>query len=188
MVASPTSNHSLTQRFKPRQLLWLFIIVLALFIFVVNDDDPPPLKVGPEQMVPALQVEDLSNQAVSIKPVAGKLLMINVWATWCAPCRQELPSLQRLADALGGDRLELVGLSVDLDEHVVREYLYEKKIRFPSFLDRDLSEVEGVLGVRFYPSTFFVSPDGRLLKVIENSEEWDSPEQLDAIRALLPET
>jgi hypothetical protein len=73
-----------------------------------------------------------------------------------------------------------------MDEHVVREYLIENKIDFPSFLDRDLSEVNGVLGVRVFPSTFFVSPEGRLVKVIEGWRDWDAPELADSIGALLP--
>jgi hypothetical protein len=99
-----------------------------------------------------------------------------------------MPGLQRLAKQLGNDRLELVGLSVDMDEHVVREYLIENKIDFPSFLDRDLSEVNGVLGIRVFPSTFFVSPEGTLVKVVEGWRDWDAPELIESIAALLPPT
>ena len=136
--------------------------------------------------MPPLLVQDLRNQPATLKPSPGKFLMINVWATWCGPCRHEMPGLQRLAKQLGEDRLELVGLSVDMDEHVVREYLIENKITFPSFLDRDLSEVNGVLGLRVFPSTFFVSPDGTLVKVIEGWRDWDAPELIDSIGGLLP--
>ncbi len=112
--------------------------------------------------------------------------MINVWATWCGPCRHEMPSLQRLADAIGPERFQLVGLSVDHDEHVVREYLIEQKIRFPSYLDRQFASVNGVFGVRVFPSTLFLAPDGTLLKVVESWRDWDSPEMLAEVRKLLP--
>jgi thiol-disulfide isomerase/thioredoxin len=163
-----------------------FIVVLALFALSACEEPAPPLKVRIGQTVPPLSVQDLRNQPASIKPDSDKLLMINIWATWCGPCRHEMPSMQRLLRRLGDDRLELVGLSVDMDEHVVREYLIENKIDFPSFLDRDLSEVNGVLGVRVFPSTFFVSPEGRLVKVIEGWRDWDAPELADSIGALLP--
>lgn len=169
--------------YRPAQL---FIVVLTMFMLSACDEIAPPLKVRIGQVVPTLSVQDLRNQSASLKPSPGKLLMINVWATWCGPCRHEMPSLQRLAQQLGDDRLELVGLSVDMDEHVVREYLIENKINFPSFLDRDLSEVNGVLGVRMFPSTFFVNPDGKLVKVIEGWRGWDEPELVESIRALLP--
>lgn len=112
--------------------------------------------------------------------------MINVWATWCAPCRHEMPSLQRLANQLGRERLELVGLSVDTDEHVVREYLIENKIHFPSFLDINFASANGVFGIRVFPSTFFLSPEGTLLKVVEGWRDWDSQEMVAEIRGLLP--
>ena len=169
-----------------RWVLLLFL-GLALGLGMQACSEPSiPLKVRIGQPVPTLPVQDLRNQPASIKPAPGKLLMINVWATWCGPCRHEMPGLQRLAKQLGEDRLELVGLSVDMDEHVVREYLIENKITFPSFLDRDLSEVNGVLGLRVFPSTFFVGPDGTLVKVIEGWRDWDAPELIDSIGDLLP--
>lgn len=168
--------------------MWRFIVVLALFALSACDEAAPPLKVRIGQIVPPLPVQDLRNQPASLKANPDKLLMINVWATWCGPCRHEMPGLQRLAKQLGNDRLELVGLSVDMDEHVVREYLIENKIDFPSFLDRDLSEVNGVLGIRVFPSTFFVSPEGTLVKVVEGWRDWDAPELVKSIAALLPPT
>lgn len=163
----------------------LFAVVLLLALSAC-EDALPPLKLRIGQPVPPMVVQDLHNQSVNLKSSPGKLLMINVWATWCGPCRHEMPSLQRLAARLGNDRLELVGLSVDMDEHVVREYLIENNITFPSFLDRNQREVNGVLGVRVFPSTFFVGPGGELVKVIEGWRDWDTPEMLDTIGALLP--
>ena len=179
-------SKTLSFRWVPYPRVRWFIALLALVALSACDKAAPPLKVRIGQAMPALHVQDLHNQSVSIKANPGKLLMINVWATWCGPCRHEMPSLQRLAKQLGGDRLELVGLSVDVDEHVVREYLIENKITFPSFLDRNLSEVNGVLGIRVFPSTFFVSPDGRLVKVIEGWRDWSTPELVESIGALLP--
>ena len=150
------------------------------------EESPSSLKVRIGQLVPPLSVQNLDNQPVTLKPTPGKLLMINAWATWCAPCRHEMPSMQRLFNQLGSDRLELVGLSVDMDEHVVREYLIENKILFPSLLDRHSSIVNGVFGIRVFPSTFFLSPDGTLLKVVEGWRDWESPEMVAEISSLLP--
>lgn len=171
---------------RRRNRFFDFLLLFAALTLSACEEAAPPLKVNIGQTLSPLQVEDLHNRPATIQPVPGKLLMINVWATWCGPCRHELPSLQRLAARLGSDRVELVGLSVDTDEHVVREYLIENKISFPSFLDRNMSEVNAVLGVRMFPSTFFVAPDGTLVKVIEGWREWDAPELVTEIRALLP--
>lgn len=159
---------------------------IITLLLVACTQSQPPLKIQVGQTVPPLKVQDLDNQPITLQPEPGKLLMINVWATWCAPCRHEMPSLQRLADTLGKERLQLVGLSVDHDEHVVHEFLIERKIRFPSYLDRQFASVNGILGVRVFPSTFFLAPDGTLLKVIESWRDWDSPEMIEDIRKLLP--
>lgn len=161
--------------------------VLLALLLAGCEDAKPPLKLQIGQPVPLpLQAQDLFNRPAQLSQQPGRLLMINVWATWCGPCRHEMPSLQRMAQRIGAERLQLVGLSVDHDEHVVREYLIEHKIHFPSLLDRGKDIIDGVFGVRVYPSTFFVAPDGRLVRVVEGWREWDSAESLAEIEALLP--
>ena len=162
-------------------------MMIVLLVVVFNQEKKiPPLKVLIGQQIPTLVVEDLRNEPSSIKPIPGKLLMLNVWATWCAPCRHEMPALQELAQKLGSERFELIGLSVDEDEFVVREFLIENEIHFPSYLDRDMSEAKGVFGVRMFPSTFFIHPNGALVKVIEGWQEWETPEMIETVRNLLP--
>jgi thiol-disulfide isomerase/thioredoxin len=162
------------------------IFLLAAVLLGGCDDPVSPLKVQVGQTILPLALEDLHNRPVTLRPSPGKLLMINVWATWCAPCRHEMPSLQRLVAQLDVDRFKLVGVSVDADEHVVREYLIEHDIDFPSLLDRHFAVVNGIFGVRVFPSTFFVGPEGTLLRVIEGWRDWNTPEMVAEIRALLP--
>jgi thiol-disulfide isomerase/thioredoxin len=161
-------------------------VLLLLCLVLAACDKSPPLHLQVGQQLPPLALVDLENRPHALGPAPGKLLMINVWATWCAPCRHELPSLQRLADRLGPEHFQLVGVSVDHDDYVVREFLIERKIRFPSLLDRNLAVANGVFGVRVFPSSFFVAPDGRVVRVIEGWREWDTPAMITEIRALLP--
>jgi thiol-disulfide isomerase/thioredoxin len=157
------------------------LVVLALL--VACDETAVPLKVNVGQTVPALPVQNLRNQSVVLTPSSEKVLIINVWATWCPPpCRAEMPSLQTLAERLGGEHFKLVGLSVDKDEHLVREYLIENALHFPSFLDRNFHVVNGILGLRVFPSTFFIAPDGTLLSVIEGERDWNEPELFARIK------
>ncbi|NOX75555.1 MAG: TlpA family protein disulfide reductase [Gammaproteobacteria bacterium] len=170
---------------------WTLLLILGLLLQACSEPGGArKLQVG--QKLPMLDVLDLQGRPVTFAPQPGKLLMINLWATWCAPCRHEMPSLQRLARKLGADRLTLVGLSVDDDEHVAREYLIENGIDFVSLRDPAYvmggtgGVANGVFGVRVFPSTFFVAADGTLLRVIEGWRDWDSPEILEDVRALLP--
>lgn len=165
------------------------VLVTSLLLVLLagcseGDTAQPRLQSG--DVVPPLPLTDLKGQPQILRPTPGKLLMLNVWATWCAPCRQELPSLQRLAAKLDPARFELVLLSVDDDEHVVREFLIERKMHFTSLMDPQMAVAEDILGVRLFPATYFIRPDGRIASLIEGAREWDSPEVLAEIEAMLP--
>ena len=120
---------------------------------------------------------------MSTAQFVGKVLVLNVWATWCAPCRRELPSLQRLSDQLDPQRFAVVGMSVDADDHVVREFLIERKVTFTNLQDADMRVARDVLGVRVYPSTYLISADGVVQRVVVGSREWDSTEWQNLIRS-----
>lgn len=151
-------------------------------LFVVSGCDQsslPSLKIEPGQRVPDLKVQDLTGNETTFSLASGKVLILNVWATWCGPCRHEMPSLDRLSKRLDNKHYSVVGLSVDTDDHVVREFLIERKVSFPNYLDPAMEVANQVFGIRAFPSTFVFGPDGRLLEVIEGWREWDTPHMVD---------
>src|SRR3569833_4654348 len=115
------------------------------------------------QPFPALNVSDLDGQAAVLAAERGKLVVLNVWATWCAACRKELPSLERLSRDLDERRFKVVGLSLDNDAHDVREYLIDKGVTCANYMDTSMHPADNVLGVKVYPNTFFIGPRGVLL-------------------------
>ena len=130
-----------------------------------------------ELLLPGLDHDDLQ-----ISQLQGKLVVLNVWATWCPPCRRELPSLQRLGEQLDSERFAVLGLSVDDDKHHPREYLIDRKIQISSYIDLDMA-IAGKLGAQVFPDTYLIGPDGRLLMNIEGEREWDSPQVVSALEA-----
>jgi len=162
--------------------LWL---ILTLCLLGSACSKPPPeLKVHVGDRFPDLMVRDLKNKPQSITMASGKITVFNVWATWCAPCRHEMPSLDRLAGLLDESKFRIVGMSVDQDDHVVREFLIERKIFFENYLDNHMNNADNQIGIRVYPSTFFIGADGRLLKVVEGWRYWDSMESINEIKSL----
>ena len=148
----------------------------------------PPLKIRVGQVLPVLTLKDLQGQPVTLATNNGKLLIINLWATWCAPCRHELPSLDRLAKMLDPRQARVIGVSVDMDDHVLREYLIERGLAFANYRDAERRVADGIIGIHVYPTTLFVGPDGTLLKVVQGWREWDTPEMAAEVRALLRES
>lgn len=133
---------------------------------------------------PELQLTSLKGEAASTAQFAGKVIVLNVWATWCAPCRKELPSLQRLSEKLDPQFFAVVGMSIDADDHVVREFLIERKITFTNLQDADMRVAREVLGVSAYPSTYLITAGGVVQRVVRGAQEWDSMEWQKFIRGL----
>lgn len=124
---------------------------------------------------PDFTLRDLNGKKVQMRDFRGKVVFLNFFATWCVPCRLEMPAMDRLYQA-NKDKGLLV-LAVDLREGVkpVRSFLRELKVSFPALLDEDGS-VAFMYGVRPLPTTYLVGRDGKLLWRAYGAREWDSPE------------
>lgn len=120
--------------------------------------------------------------ADSLASFSGKSVVLNVWATWCAPCRAELPSLQRLSEQLDPQRFAVIGLSVDKDPDFVREFLREVGVNYANYIDSSQHISSGVLGVDSFPQTFVIAPDGTIVEHIVGVRVWDDPQVVAALR------
>lgn len=126
---------------------------------------------------PPLTLNYSEGKALSTQSFQGKLLVLNVWATWCPPCRREMPSLERLSRTLDPKRFAVIGLSTDADANLASEFLLQNGITFANFFDQN-GKIARDLGLQVYPETFLIGPDGRLVERIAGLREWDSPEMM----------
>ena len=101
--------------------------------------------------------------------LAGKTLLVNFWATWCAPCREEMPLLQQLSDSLDPARYVVIGVAVDEDANLVREFLLRFQIRFTNFQDASGNLATERLRLATFPQTFIVSPQGVITRRIDEA-------------------
>ena len=159
-----------------------WVIALACVLAGCSESSLPDRLVD-GQPFPDLSLVGLDGDKVPLSSFRGKLVVLNVWATWCPPCRKELPSLQRLSSTLDDRRFAVIGLSLDQDEVLVREYLIDKKVTYANFMDRDMTIADGVLGMGVYPDTFFISPDGMFVGRVVGATRWDEPRVVQALEA-----
>jgi peroxiredoxin len=114
----------------------------------------------------------------------GKVVLINFWATWCPPCREEMPAMERLWRQQKGQGFVLVAVSVDSDTEKVKPYLDEHKLTFPAGLDPKM-DLANAYGVRAVPSSFVVDRQGHLTAIALGPREWDSDASHSLIEGLL---
>jgi len=160
----------------------LFVLMLVACDTAHEHTTESHLRVMPGDSLAELLLPGLDRDDLLISQLQGKVVVLNVWATWCPPCRRELPSLQRLGEQLDSERFAVLGLSVDDDKHHPREYLIDRKIQLISYIDLDMS-IAGKLGAQVFPDTYLIGPNGRLLMNIEGEREWDSPAVIAALEA-----
>jgi len=110
----------------------------------------------------------------------GKPLIINVWASWCSPCRAEMGSLDRLARRYGGKQFNVIGISTDDYGSAAAAFIKQSKISFVNYLDSKVF-LENMLGADTIPLTVLVDANGRVLEKVRGVYEWDSPETIEAI-------
>jgi len=144
---------------------------------------PPPDALVEGRRFPALTLTRFDGSRESLERYRGKLVILNVWATWCAPCRQEMPALERLHRKLDPARFAVIGLSVDSEGDIAQEFLRERGISFTSYLDADAALARRLLEIRVYPDTFIIAPDGVLLRRVTGERDWDRPELPEILRA-----
>jgi thiol-disulfide isomerase/thioredoxin len=117
-------------------------------------------------MVPDLNLPDLAGRPRSLRAFRGHPLIINFWATWCAPCRREMPLLQQLRHAYHGDRLEIVGIAVDFRE-AVADYVRRQPVDYPLLIGEDsgLAAAEQFGMQTVLPFSVFADAGGRIIAV-----------------------
>ncbi|HEY4130214.1 MAG TPA: TlpA disulfide reductase family protein [Gemmatimonadaceae bacterium] len=166
----------------------VIVLVLAIGLGVASHfmkDQLFPVEVGSK--LPEFQAKDLAtNKVKSLSDYKGKVLLLNVWATYCEPCKQEIPSLQSLYKAYGDSGLKLVAVSVDdaVSEDSIKAYARNFGITFDVLHDPS-HEIERVLQTTGYPETFVVGPEGTIRKKWIGADNWSSQGNRALIAQLL---
>lgn len=156
----------------------LLLLGLAAMAAIVVAKTPGEIETG--STLQEATLKGLNGPSRKLSEFRGKPLIINVWASWCGPCREEMASLERLAwlDASAG--FAMIGISTDDDPNAARAYLRNSNATISQFIDTDLT-MENMLGASRLPLTVLVDADGRVLDKIYGAQKWDSPQALRLI-------
>lgn len=139
---------------------------------------------APGEVLPELKAVRLDGSPVSPDAYRGRLLVLNVWAPWCAPCRREMPSLARLHARLDPSRFAVAALAADEDRVAVAEYVTQRELPFAAWATPNRSESLERLAIDRIPTTLVVAPDGRVLARVVGPRDWDAPSVVAELEAM----
>lgn len=160
-------------------------LALAVLSGCSKAPSPKP-EIAEGKPFPPIAMVNSSMNALEDSSLRGKMLILNVWATWCPPCRREMPGLERLSKTLDPARFVVLGLSTDQDERLAAEFLMQNGITFFNFFDQD-ARLSREWNLKVYPETFLIAPDGTLIRRIPGLREWDSPEMIAELESMYQE-
>jgi peroxiredoxin len=135
-------------------------------------------------VAPSFVLPDLAGKVVRMDELRGKVVVLNLWATWCPPCVEEMPTLQRLANKMAGRDFMLLAVSEDEESKLVGPWVAARGFTFPVLLD-ERGVVGADLGVTGYPETFVVDRQGRIVHHHIGYRDWAEPRIVAALEKLM---
>lgn len=142
------------------------------------------LKVANGARAQPLNLKTLEGVAHDLARYRGKVVLVNFWATWCEPCRDEMPSIERLKERLAGQPFEVLAVNVDEPESRVRSFLEKTPLKFTVVLDPGKS-VTKAWNARILPASYLVDRDGRVRYNAEGELDWNDARAIKTVESLL---
>jgi thiol-disulfide isomerase/thioredoxin len=157
----------------------LFALAAALIAFAATAAELRPWSGGE---TPPLALEDLQGRKHDLAEYKGKVVLVNFWATWCEPCRAEMPSMERLRSSLAGKPFEVLGVNLAEPLSRIDKFTAAVPLAFPLLRDHD-GAVAKAWRAKVLPASFLVGRDGRIRYFVYGELDWSS----DAVRARVGE-
>jgi len=168
--------------------LAMLLLGLTLALNAAHARELKPI--APRAPFSQLKLQDLSGKTHSLADYKGKVVLVNFWATWCPPCRAEMPSIQRLKAHMAGKPFAILAVDMAETETDVRDFLREMKasnIDFTILMDKDGKAIRA-WNVSVFPTSFILDAEGQLRYSLLGSTEWDEYDAVHKIEGLLPST
>lgn len=171
-----------------QRILFLFVACLFLSLTACTKSDTPKKGAAATEKSPAPEVlvKSLSDgSSLKLSDLKGKVVLLNFWATWCPPCREEIPSMMKLNSIMAGKPFQMVAVSVDeRGKPSVDSFFKETGFSLPTYLDESGASVKayGITGV---PESFIIDKQGILVKKVIGGFAWDSPEAVSFLEGLM---
>jgi peroxiredoxin len=136
---------------------------------------------------PNFTLPDLNGKMVSLADYRGRVVLLNIWATWCAPCVEEMPSMEKLHQGLKDEKFVVLAVSIDDGgTDVVRPFMEKHKLSFQALTD-SAGNINNLYQTTGVPESFVIDKQGRILEEIIGPRDWASPEEIRYFKSLIQE-
>jgi len=134
-------------------------------------------------LAPSFELKDIEGKVHRLSDYRGKVVIVNFWATWCPPCRFELPSMERLWQVVKNKDVIILAVDLGEDEDTIFTFTSDYPVSFPLLMDRDSSVTNrySVLGI---PTSFVIDPQGRMIYRVVGTREWDNKDLITTLLSL----
>lgn len=175
--------------FQALVIIFLIVILFGILILLQTKDSFFNPSSGPRLAkglpVPNFSLPDLDGQMVGLADYRGKVVLLNIWATWCPPCVEEMPSMEKLYQELQGEGFEILAVSIDESGAPdVLPFMQKHKLSFPALIDSK-GALKGLYQTTGVPESFIIDKDGILVEKIFGPRNWAIPEAIGFFRNLI---
>ncbi|SNB44736.1 TlpA disulfide reductase family protein [Geobacter sp. DSM 9736] len=159
------------------------LVALTLAVLAAcSKKEAPPAEGKP---APGFALKDLAGGETSLEGLRGKVVLLNFWATWCPPCREEIPSMMKLNQAMAGKPFQMVAVSIDEGgKEAVQRYFQSSGTSLPTLLDTE-QKVGRRYGITGVPETFVIDRKGVIMKKVIGPMDWSQPEVVKYLEELM---
>jgi thiol-disulfide isomerase/thioredoxin len=172
----------------------VFILSVIAWLSFASVSAAPRAQAGTSRFIPwkdastlSMALKDPAGAPHALADYRGKVVLVNFWATWCDPCREEMPSMQRLKERLSDQRLAILAVNYGESRERVAEFLQRMPLDLEMLLDPG-QETARAWKVRILPMSFLLDAEGRVRYSIIGEIDWESPEAVNTVRRLLRST
>jgi peroxiredoxin len=158
-------------------------VLLAAFVFVLYASIHERV-IGVDDTAPDFSITADNGHTISRSNFGGRLLVLNFWATWCAPCVEEVPSLDRFSKLMASSGVVVLGVSVDKDPKAYHDFLTRANVSFLTARDPG-AKISSDYGTFKYPETYIIDSSGKVVQKIIGEENWTDERMLSYVKSLL---
>jgi len=165
------------------------IIIINTSVAANEIDIKPPFGIRNHDIgiAPDFTLQDIDGEKFTLNQSKGRWIFLHFWASWCGPCREEMPAIQRLAENIQDDKFNIVMINTAEDEDTIFEFLAAINVELNSLMDAD-GQVTEVWKPRGLPTTFLINPKGEIKYQAIGGREWEKPEYINFLKQLLKQS